>query len=165
MWLMDHIPLGNPTGKSHTTITSTGTTEQTSPEWPGPEHSTSTHSYPVPTLWIHLPFNTKTQSLSASISSQLTLEPTGPPLQGTYWVKQSIPDFFTITVSKAGTTELASNTPALWVSAVCLGIDSFLAALMTSWPLQIRRKTETLLFVEKILKECHSLWIPWQPGG
>ena len=74
----------------------------------------------------------RVQSLSAPISSQLTLEPIGSPLQGPYWVKQSIPDFFTVTVSKAGATELSSNAPALWVSAVCLGIDSLLAALMTS---------------------------------
>jgi hypothetical protein len=53
-------------------------------------------------------------------------------LQGTYWIQQSILDLFTITVSKAGTTELASNTPAVRVSAVCFGINSFLAALMTS---------------------------------
>lgn len=48
------------------------------------------------------------------------------------WIQQSILDLFTITISKAGTAELASNAPALWVSAVCFGINSFLAALMTS---------------------------------
>ena len=107
----------------------------------------------------------RVQSLSAPISSQLTLEPTGSPLQGPYWVKQSIPDFFTVTVSKAGATELSSNAPALWVSAVCLGIDSLLAALMTSWPLQIRRKIETLLFVEKIFKSFSgNLLAAWWLG-
>lgn len=76
--------------------------------------------------------------LSGPISWCLTFKPTEPPLEGTYWIQQSVLDLFSVTVSKAGTTELASDAPALWVSAVRFGIDGFLAALMTSRPLQIK---------------------------
>lgn len=132
MWLMDHIPLGNPTEKVTQPLLVWGLQNRLPLNGQVP----STPQALTIIQYLHYEFiclsTPRAQSLSASISSQLTLEPKGRPLQGTYWVKQSILDFFTITVSKAGTTELASNTPALWVSAVCLGIDSFLAALMTS---------------------------------
>lgn len=47
-------------------------------------------------------------------------------------VQQSILDLFTVAVSKAGATELAPNAPAVWVPAVCFGINSLLATLVTS---------------------------------
>lgn len=46
-------------------------------------------------------------------------------------IQQSILDLFAITVSKAGTTELAPDAPAVWVSAVGFGVSGFLATLMT----------------------------------
>lgn len=57
--------------------------------------------------------------------------PPSPNIPGTYRIQQSILDLFAITVSKAGTTELAPDAPAVWVSAVGFGVSGFLATLMT----------------------------------
>lgn len=46
-------------------------------------------------------------------------------------IQQSVLDLLAIAVSKAGTTELAPDAPAVWVSAVGFGVSGFLATLMT----------------------------------
>ena len=54
-----------------------------------------------------------------------------------YRIQQSISDLFSVTVAETGAAELTPDSNALWVTAVGLGVNGFLAALVTSGSLNI----------------------------
>lgn len=51
-------------------------------------------------------------------------------------IKQRLPDIFSVSVPQTRPTELTLNPPTVLAAAACLGVNSFLTALMTCGALE-----------------------------
>ncbi len=61
-------------------------------------------------------------------------------LLGAHRIQQSVSDLLSVAVTQTGATELAPHSHALWITAVCFGVDCFLAALVASGSLMVRER-------------------------